>query len=352
MNDAIYRIIDANFNRAREALRVMEEYCRFGLNNPALSGQSKQCRHQLCESIKGIDPQRRLLSRDVDGDVGRELKVEGQLQRQSLEDCFTAAAKRASEALRALAESIQTIDPAISAVMEKIRFEVYALEKKATLFSCTKHKLKNIRLYVLINATDQADEREVLGLAQTCIQNGADALQLRAKGLCDLSLLNLAQKFTALCKAAGIVSIINDRADIAALSDADGVHLGQEEIPVSGARQLAHHPLIVGLSTHNLNELQQAIDSDCDYVGLGPAFASPTKPHLNVSGIDYIKQAIPILEQAGVFHVAIGGVNPQNLPSLQKVGVKAVAIGSAVSGSENPANRCKTLKIKILNALE
>ena len=104
MNDILYRIIDANFNRTREALRVMEEYCRFGLSNPALSGKAKQCRHSLCQSMMGIDPKKRLLNRDIDGDVGRELKVEGQLQRQSLEDCFTAAAKRASEALRALAE--------------------------------------------------------------------------------------------------------------------------------------------------------------------------------------------------------------------------------------------------------
>lgn len=352
MNDILYRIIDANFNRAREALRVMEEYCRFGLNNPALSGRTKQNRHRLCQSMKGIDPQKRLLNRDVDGDVGRELKVEDQLQRQSLEDCFTAAAKRASEALRALAESIQTIDPAISAVMEKIRFEVYALEKEAILFSSAKLKFQSIRLYVLINATAQTDEREVLDLVQTCIDNGADCLQLRAKGLCDSSLLDLAQKFTAQCKEASTVSIINDRADIAALSDADGVHLGQEEIPVSYARKLANRPFIVGVSTHNLDELRHAIDSGCDYVGIGPAFPSPTKPHLNVSGTDYIKQAIPILEHAGIFHVAIGGIDSKNLPSLLGIGVKAVAIGSAVSHSENPANSCNTLKNTLLKALE
>ena len=352
MTDILYRIIDANFNRSREALRVMEEYCRFGLNNPALSGCAKQCRHRLCQSMKGIDPQKRLLNRDVDGDVGKELKVAGQLQRQSLEDCFTAAAKRASEALRALAESIQTIDPAISAVMEKIRFEVYALEKKAVLFACAKQKLQSIRLYVLINATAQTDGREVLDLTKTCIANGADCLQLRAKDICDSSLLNLAQKFVALCKEAGVVSIINDRADIAVLSDADGVHLGQDEIPVSCARQLAKRPLVVGVSTHNLDELQHAIDSDCDYVGIGPAFSSPTKPHLNVSGPNYIKQAIPILDQAGIFHVAIGGINSQNIPSLLEIGVRAVAVSSALWHSDNPVISCNTLKNTLLNAVE
>ncbi len=350
MTDALYRIIDANFNRGREALRVMEEYCRFGLNNPTLSGQAKQCRHQLCQSLKGIDPYKLLLNRDVDGDVGRELKVKGQLQRQSLEDCFTAATKRASEALRALAESIQTMDPTLSAVMEKIRFEVYALEKKAVLCACSKHKLESVRLYILINATAQTDEHEVLDLAKTSIDNGADCLQLRAKDICDLSLLDLARKFTALCKEAGVVSIINDRADIAVLADADGVHLGQDEIPVSCARQLAKRPLIVGGSTHNLDELRRAIDSGCDYVGIGPAFASPTKPHLNVSGLDYLRQAIPILEQAGLFHVAIGGINLQNIPALLEIGVKAVALSSAVSDSKNPADSCNALKNTLLSS--
>jgi len=352
MTDVLYRIIDANFNRGREALRVMEEYCRFGLNNPTLSAQAKQCRHQLCQSMKGIDPQKRLLNRDVDGDVGRELKVEGQLQRQSLEDCFTAAAKRASEALRALAESIQTIDPAISTMMEKIRFEVYALEKKIALFACAKLKLEAVRLYVLINVNNREDEQESLDLAKICIDNGADCLQLRAKDICDSSLLNLAQKFTTLCKESGVVSIINDRTDIAVLADADGVHLGQDEIPVSYARQLAKRPFIVGVSTHSLDELRHAIDSGCDYVGIGPAFASPTKPRLDVSGLGYIKQAVSILEQSGVFHVAIGGINSQNIPSLLEVGVKAVAISSAVSDSENPANSCNTLKNTLLNAAE
>ncbi len=352
MTDVLYRIIDANFNRGREALRVMEEYCRFGLNHPALSAQAKQCRHRLCQSMKGIDPQKLLSNRDVGGDVGRELKVAGQLQRQSLEDCFTAAAKRASEALRALAESIQTLDPAIAAVMEKIRFEVYALEKKCVLYACSKHKLESVRLYVLINATAQTDEHKVLQLAKTYIDNGADCLQLRAKDLCDSSLLDLARKFTALCKEPGVVSIINDRADIAVLADADGVHLGQDEIGVSCARQLAKRPFIVGVSTHNLDELRNAINSECDYVGIGPAFASPTKPHLNVSGLDYISRAIGVLEQAGIFHVAIGGINLQNIPALLEIGVRAVAVSSAVSHSENPADSCNTLKNTLLNAIK
>jgi thiamine-phosphate pyrophosphorylase len=324
MTDVLYRIIDANFNRSREALRVMEEFCRFGLNSATLSGQAKQYRHLLCASMQEIDPQKRLINRDVSGDVGRELRVEGQLKRQSLQDCFTAAAKRAGEALRTLAESTQTINPSVAATMEKIRFSVYSLEN--------------------------TDDTQTLDLIKVCIENGADCLQLRAKNHCDSSLLDLSLKFTDLCAEADVVSIINDRADIAILSNADGVHLGQTEIPVSCAKKLAQYPLIVGLSTHNLDELRHAVDSGCDYVAIGPAFASPTKPHLNVAGPDYIKQAIPVLNQSGVCHVAIGGINPHNISSLLDLGVRAVAISSAISHSENPADSCKTLKDTLLSS--
>lgn len=346
--EVLYRIIDANCNRAREALRVMEEYCRFELNNASLSGKAKQSRHKLCDALKPINQQILLSNRDTEGDVGKELKVEGQLQRKSLEDCFTAAAKRASEALRALAETTQTIAPAIAVTMEKLRFEVYSLEKNAVLYACSKHKFESVRLYILINANPQKASSEVLELVQACIDHGADCIQLRAKELCDSDLLNLAKKFTALCKDAGVVSIINDRVDIAVLSDADGVHLGQNEISVSDARKLARKPFIIGVSTHDLKELENAIETECDYVGIGPAFPSPTKPHIKVAGLDYLKQAVPILDKAGIFHVAIGGINSNNVSDVLQTGIRTVAISSAIENSVDPKSSCKTLKNMLL----
>jgi thiamine-phosphate pyrophosphorylase len=349
MSNVLYRIIDANFNRAREALRVLEEYCRFGLNHPGLAGKAKQMRHRLCEAVGKLDSVKLLCSRDVAGDVGKDLKVNGQLRRQSIEDCFTAAAKRASEAFRALAESTQAIDASVAATMEQLRFEVYALEKETVLKAAAAKKWENVCLYVLINATPEAPPGDVLRLCRDCIAGGADCLQLRAKNITDAQFLNLAEAFTTLCKETGIVSIINDRVDIALLSGADGVHLGQNEIPVSKARQLARSPLIVGVSTHNPDELSQAISDGCDYVGLGPAYPSTTKPQLPVAGLSYIRHALPLLEQAGIFHVAIGGINSKNLKELLQVGVKAIAVSEAAAGADDPGGSCKTLKTMLLN---
>jgi len=348
MSDVLYRIIDANFNRTREALRVMEEYCRFGLNHAGLGGKAKQLRHRLCDAISQLDPVKLLCSRDVAGDVGRELKVEGQLSRKSIEDCFTAAAKRASEALRALAESTQSINAHVAGVMEQLRFEVYALEKETVLKASIKEKWASVRLYVLINATGQTPTEDVLDLSLACIAGGADCLQLRAKNITDSQLLQLAESFTKLCKEASVVSIINDRVDIAILSHADGVHLGQDEIPVDKARKLAPIPLIIGVSTHTQQELMDAIESGCDYIAIGPAFASPTKPELRIAGLEYLKSALPILEEAGIPHVAIGGINPDNINSLLEIGVITVVASSAVCDTENPKESCKALKALLL----
>lgn len=326
----------------------MEEYCRFGLNHAVLSGRAKQLRHRLCEAISRLDAVKLLCSRDTSGDVGRAMAVDGQLRRQSLEDCFTAAAKRAGEALRALAEALQSIDANAAAVMEQLRFEVYALEQETVLKASAAAKWASVRLYVLINANPDTPREEILQLTQQCIAGGADCLQLRAKGLADGALLSLAEAFTALCKTAGVVSIINDRTDIAILTGADGVHLGQDEIPVHQARRLSPMPLIVGVSTHSQEELDDALGSGCDYAAIGPAFPSTTKPDLSLAGVEYLKTALPQLERAGLWHVAIGGITPGNLPSLLAIGIRTVAVSAAVCGAENPETSCKALKEMLL----
>ena len=349
MSDVLYRIIDANFNRCREAFRVMEEYCRFGLNNPALSARAKQLRHELCGAIDKLDNEKLLSCRDTDGDVGKTTEVSGQLKRQSIEDCFTAAAKRAGEALRALAESAQSIDPEITAVAERLRFAAYALEKDVVLKASATRKFAPVRLYVLINATPDISPADTLELVDACIAGGADCLQLRAKGFTDKALLALAEKFTAACKGKNVISIINDRIDIAILSGADGVHLGQDEIPLSKARRLAKAPLIYGASTHNEQELRDAIQAGYDYIAIGPAFASPTKPDVPVAGPDYLHHALPVLTQAGIPHVAIGGITAHNIVILQKIGIRTIAVSSCICETESPHNSCKVLKDMLLN---
>ena len=114
MDRAIYRIIDANFNRAREAIRVIEEFCRFALNSATLTERAKRLRHELSEAISQLDASRLLSSRDTLGDVGISVQVSEQQVRANLNDSFTAGCKRLTEALRALAEVAKTQDRSLA----------------------------------------------------------------------------------------------------------------------------------------------------------------------------------------------------------------------------------------------
>ncbi|HPS54277.1 MAG TPA: thiamine phosphate synthase [Sedimentisphaerales bacterium] len=341
MERSIYRIIDANFNRGREGLRVIEEYCRFYLNNSQLSGRAKQLRHLLCDAVSKIDPAKLITSRDTTGDVGVGQKIEKQLQRKDLSDTLTAACKRVPEALRAISEMAQTFDPGLAEKIEMIRYQSYTLEKDIISYCIPFEKFKNSKLYVLITSNDLA---EVEKLTQQCVRGGADCIQLRAKGLEDNPFLELALKFVKICKDNNVISIINDRVDIAIVSGADGVHLGQNDLPVDEARHLMLKPMIIGLSTHNIEELEKACQLNPTYIAIGPAFATNTKPNIKVAGLKYIKQAIKILEDKGIANVAIGGINIENIEQLLELGVKTVAVCSAVTDNSDPEARCRVLK--------
>ncbi len=357
MERAAYRIVDANFNRAREALRVMEEYARFALNCRPLSGRAKQLRHELCTAIGALDAGSLLSSRDTLGDVGVGQRVEGQLERTTLEDGFTAAAKRLTEALRALAETIQSDHGKTAAAIERLRYDAYTLEKDIVLFAEPAEKFKRVRLYVLITSNLPA---EVLSLASRCAAGGADCIQLRAKDIPDDRLFALAVEFVDICREMGTLSIINDRVDIAAASGSDGVHLGQNDLPIEQVRRLQLTPLIVGKSTHSLKELERAVPDIEEgssltvlpsYVSLGSAFATPTKPKIDVAGLDYVRQGLERLAGTGVDHVAIGGITRENLEQVLRVGVQRVAVCAAVTQAPDPADACRRFKARITEVL-
>ncbi len=178
MERPVYRIIDANFNRAREAIRIMEDFCRFALNSALLTERAKQLRHELSAAIDKLDASQLISSRDTLSDVGIGKKVDKQLQRAELKDCFTAGCKRLTEALRTLSEMTQTLNPSVAGTIEKLRYTAYTLEKDIILFSSAAEKFKRVRLYVIISSSLPVD---VISLTHRCVAGGADCIQLRAK---------------------------------------------------------------------------------------------------------------------------------------------------------------------------
>ncbi|MHC4616675.1 MAG: thiamine phosphate synthase [Planctomycetota bacterium] len=344
MERAVYRIIDANFNRAREAIRVIEEFCRFALNSAPLTARAKQLRHGLSAAVNKLDADRLISCRDTGGDVGVDTEVENQLKRKNLNGCLTAACKRLPEALRALAETIQTINPSVAREIESLRYTAYTLEKDIVLFSSAAERFKSVRLYVIISSNLPAD---VISLTHYCIAGGADCIQLRAKDIKDDGLFALAREFVQICKGGRVLNIINDRADIAVAAGADGVHLGQNDLPLDAVRKLQLGPLVIGKSTHSPEQLSAACAELPTYVSLGPVFSTGTKPAAQPVGLEYVSQGTQKLADMGIAHVAIGGITLQNVEDVLRVGAKAVAVCSAVTEAADPTAACRALKEKI-----
>jgi thiamine-phosphate pyrophosphorylase len=345
MERSVYRIIDANFNRSREALRLIEDYCRFALNSLPLTERAKKIRHDLCAAIDRLDGAKLLSGRDTPGDVGAGLSIDNQMKRGSLDDALTAAAKRLTEALRVLGEVIAPLNRTAAEKIESLRYEVYTLEKDV-FFSSATSRFNRVRLYVVLSCNLPAD---VFALTEKCIVGGADCIQLRAKHIDDDALFALADEFVKLCRAGSAISIINDRVDIAVASGADGVHLGQNDLPVEQAYRLAASPLIIGKSTHSIEQLKAACRQPITYAALGPVFATPTKPVAAPVGLEYVTEGTKVLGDAGLGHVVIGGINLENIELVLKAGAKAVAVCRAVTDAPNPQLACQRLKERIVS---
>jgi thiamine-phosphate pyrophosphorylase len=346
MERAVYRIIDANFNRAREAIRAVEEYCRFSLNSEEFTKRAKKIRHELSAAVGKLDACRLITSRDTLGDVGIGSRVDEQLLRGELKDCFTAGCKRLTEALRVLAETTQTVDKSVAEIMENLRYTTYTIEKDIVIFSDTFERFRKVKLYVVITSNLPT---EIISLTYKCADGGADCVQLRAKDIEDDVLFALAVEFTRICKEAGMLSIINDRVDVAVASGADGVHLGQNDLPVEQARKLQLSPLITGKSTHSVKQLRAACKERPTYAALGPVHATATKPTAPAVGLEYVRQAKEILTGTGVGNVAIGGITIDNVVDVLEAGADAIAVCAAVTKASDPTKACRQLKDKIIS---
>lgn len=345
---SVYRILDANFNRAREALRVMEEAARFVLGQAELVRQIKDLRHQLTAAFNQLDASLLQAHRDTPADVGTHIKTEDELTRTSLADVAAAAGRRLAEALRAIEEYAKLLnqpsapsgqktaspDQSLARTIENLRYRSYELERQLTLALATGRPGRQWKVCLILTEAlcVNGDWEKV---AQAAIQGGVDCVQLREKSLPDAELLRRARRLVELCRPRGVSVIINDRPDIALLADADGVHVGQTDLPCRQVRKLIGRQLLIGVSTSRIEEARQALADGADYVGLGPMFSSTTKPKDYIAGPAYLRQFLAELGDR-LPHLAIGGINLQNIDQLVQAGVRGVAVSSAICQAHDP----------------
>jgi len=188
---------------------------------------------------------------------------------------------------------------------------------------------------------------EVLKKIEQAYRGGTDIVQLRSKVLSDGALIRLGLKIGKIAAKHRKLFFVNDRVDLALVTGAHGVHLGQDDMPVGIARNLARKAgrnLWVGKSTHSLPQALQAVTEGADYIGVGPVFATPTKPHARSVGLQFVKQAAA---RVRIPWVAIGGIDLENLRSLISAGATRIAVVRAVFAARDPERAARELKHKI-----
>lgn len=325
MSPPVLRIIDANLDRIGEGLRVLEDLARFGLNDADLARRLKEARHSLL-TTGWPSPQQLLQARDTAGDVSINLETADQQLSRDLPATAVANARRVQEALRVIEEMAAHAGLSVER-FRRARFELYELEQ--TLFSRLgrQDKTSCLRgLYAII------DPRFLKGrghteVARQIIQGGATTIQLRDKTTSKKDLLPIARELRNLCAEHNVLFIINDHLDLALATGADGLHLGQDDLPVKEARRLLAIDQILGISTRTVEQANNAADEGADYIAVGSMYPTTSKESAEVVGLERLRQ---IRAAVKLPIVAIGGITAGNAAAVIAADADAVAVISAI----------------------
>jgi thiamine-phosphate pyrophosphorylase len=326
------RIIDANLNRAGEGLHLLEELARLMLNDAELARQLKTMRHGLVRGDLAFN-KALIQSRDAEGDVGADIEVPGEGGRE-LPIIVVANSRRVQEALRILEELARV--PGITPKLEpdkfkKARFGLYTLERRLLSRLLRRDKVGRLTgLYVIIDS-QKLGERSHLEVAGQLIRGGASAIQLRHK-LDSKDELVIAQKLKELCAENNVLFIVNDHLDIALAVGADGLHLGQQDLPVRTARRLLPIDIIVGVSVTTVRQARAAEVAGADYIAVGSIYPTKSKETAKVVGLEKLRGIRGVV---GLPLVAIGGISKDNAAEVAAAGADAVAVIGAIMQAEN-----------------
>ncbi|MGD0230187.1 MAG: thiamine phosphate synthase [Syntrophorhabdales bacterium] len=197
------------------------------------------------------------------------------------------------------------------------------------------------RFHVLTDTLLQKDFSHV-ELARLAIAGGADTIQLREKAGSTREMIRVAHEMQLVCREAGVTFIVNDRVDVAIASHADGVHLGQGDLPIPLARKLLGEGAVIGGSAGTLEEARACLMEGADYVGFGPVYETASKDDAGpASGLDLLEE---IVRTIGVPVIAIGGISPGNIPRVMQAGAHGIAVISAVCCQRDPEEAARILR--------
>ncbi len=338
------RIIDANINRIGEGLRVLEEFARLSLNDTDLTQQLKNMRHEILDIDLKLQGQL-IDARDSQGDVGADMETAGQNRRSDTQEAIVANARRVQESLRVMEETAKAPDIKLNSDKYKqARFALYTIEKGLLAKMLRQDKIKRLAgLYVIID-TAFLKGRNPTEVAAQVIRGGAKVIQIRDKERSVKEFISIAGELKKMCSEHNVLFIVNDSLDVALAVDADGLHVGRDDLPVATARRLLPIDKILGASARTMEEAGTASSEGADYLGVGSMYATATKEKAEVVGPERLKE---IRQAVDLPIVAIGGINNSNLRDVLKAGAKAFAVISAVLGVEDVEGATREL-VKII----
>jgi thiamine-phosphate pyrophosphorylase len=324
------RIVDANLNRIGEGLRVLEEFARLSLNDVDLTRQLKNMRHKMVNVAMELQKQL-LRARDAQGDIGSNMEADGEEKSRDVPEAIAANARRVQESLRVMEEIAKAPGLALdSDEYRKARFALYTIEKELLSRMLRRDKTKRLAgLYVIID-TAWLKGPSHTEVALQAIRGGAKVIQLRCKERSTREFLSIAGDLKKLCAEHDILFIVNDSLEVALAIGADGLHIGQEDLPVATARRLLPVDMILGCSVRTVGEAETARSDGADYLGVGAMYATLTKEVAEVVGLARIGE---IRRAVDLPMVAIGGINKSNLKAVMEAGANAAAVISAVMGA-------------------
>jgi len=345
-NLAAHRLLDANLNRAFEALRTLEDIARFQ-DQATFQSKYKLLRHQLRDATQNWRHEQLYASRDAEQDVGRETKTSLEASRTGgLSEIAEAASQRIQQSLRCLEETSKFVYPNSAPAIESVRYQVYDInaqlllsQKRDVVF------LKEAKLYVLADCQLPLDQ--FIQRVQDISQAGVDLMQIRDKQLDAQELIRFTQSAIEAVDPKRTRILVNDRADILQCTSAFGIHVGQTDLSVAQARSLIAPACVVGLSTHDVEQVKQAMAVGADYIGCGPTFASNTKDFSKFSGLPFLREAAAFLRESNstVPAFAIGGIDLSNLKSALETGVQRVAVSKAIWRAERPGIAAEAFRL-------
>ncbi len=338
------RLIDANLDRIREGLRVLEDIARFVLDDASLAELLKKMRHDIAGENGELQMQL-LYSRKAGSDVGAFLNVPQGTERKSLLDVTVANARRVEEALRVVEEIAKLPDSGLMAeTFQKMRFSVYQIEQDIVARLSRRDKREKMTGLCVVVDLDVQTGNNIREIVEKVIRAGARIIQLRASLCTPKQLFAAAQEIGNACISREVMFVITHFPDVAAISHADGVYLEQDDLPLPEVRRILPVDKIIGCSVTSVAQAQKAEADGADYLSVGPVFRTPLYEEVESVGLEKLGQ---IVDVTTLPVMAVGGIDRGNIISVTKTGVRSCAVDVSMMELANIEDATRELVISM-----